>query len=81
MAVFILDIFVNFNTSFYQDGLLQSDPKQIRKHYMRGNLVLDVVTIAAILFYEIIEIYNLETSYLKLALFVFFLRIKELAQI
>lgn len=54
MFIFLLNIFVNLNTSFYQDGQLQKDSKQIRKHYLKKNLAFDIVSLAAIFFYEMV---------------------------
>jgi hypothetical protein len=74
--VFILNIFINLNTSFYQDGLLQSDPLQIRMNYLKNNLLFDLIGIGTILFYEIIQIFDLSKEYFKLVVLIFYVRLK-----
>jgi hypothetical protein len=81
IAIFFIGIFVNLNTGFYYDGRLQNNPKLIRRHYIKNNLVFDVITITAIGFYEFVEIYQIEKDYLKFTLIFFFLRLKELLQV
>jgi hypothetical protein len=54
MAIFILDIFVNLNTSFYMDGQLQKSPAIIRRHYLTKSLAYDTVSLLAIFFYEMV---------------------------
>ena len=81
IALFIIGIFVNLNTGFYYDGRLQNNPKLIRRHYIKNNLVFDVISISAIGFYEFVEIYQIEKDYLKFSLLFFFLRLKELLQV
>jgi len=42
--LFILDIFVNFNTSFYKDGALVTSHDEIRKHYLRSWFIVDFLS-------------------------------------
>lgn len=76
MLIFLLDIFVNLNTSFYQDGQLQKDSKQIRKHYLKNNLAFDIVSLSAIFFYEMVEMFDLSRDYFRFVVLIFFLRLK-----
>lgn len=81
MCIFLLDIFVHFNTSYYQDGQLESNPKNIRSHYIKNDLAYDIVSLTAILFYEMVEQWDLSKDYLKFVILVFFLRFKQLLQV
>ena len=81
MGIFLLDILVNFNTSFYQDGMLENDPRSIRKNYIMNDLAFDVISLLAILFYEMVEQWDISKNYLKYVILIFFLRIKQLLQI
>lgn len=81
MFIFLLNIFVNLNTSFYQDGQLQKDSKQIRKHYIKNNIAFDIISLIAIFFYEMVEIFELSKDYFRFIVIVFFLRLKELLRV
>ena len=43
--VFIVEILINFNTAYYDKGLMHQDRKQIIKHYVRGNLIWDLIVV------------------------------------
>lgn len=44
-AFFFVDIVLNFHTSYYgEDGVVISDLKQIRRHYLRTWFFLDLIT-------------------------------------
>ena len=76
-----MDVFVNLNTAFYQDGMLQDNPHYIRINYFKNDLIFDVLSIGAITFYEILQLFNPSNYYLKLMVLIFFLRMKELLRI
>ncbi|CAD8147818.1 unnamed protein product [Paramecium pentaurelia] len=43
--VFIAEILLNFNTAYYDKGLMHEDRKQIMKHYVKGNFFWDIIVI------------------------------------
>ena len=43
--VFLIEIFFNFNTSYYSKGELISDKGKIIRHYLKTKFILDLVTI------------------------------------
>lgn len=47
---------INLNTGFYKDGLLKTDPLEIRRHYFKKSCLFDIISILAIAVYEILEI-------------------------
>ncbi|CAD8091549.1 unnamed protein product [Paramecium primaurelia] len=43
--IFIAEILLNFNTAYYDKGLMHEDRKQIIKHYVKGNFFWDLIVI------------------------------------
>ncbi|CAD8200952.1 unnamed protein product [Paramecium octaurelia] len=43
--VFIAEILLNFNTAYYDKGLMHEDRKQIMKHYVKGNFFWDIIVV------------------------------------
>jgi potassium voltage-gated channel Eag-related subfamily H protein 5 len=43
---FVLDIIINFNTAFYDQGMINSSRKTIILHYIRGDFILDFIVIS-----------------------------------
>ncbi|CAD8180977.1 unnamed protein product [Paramecium pentaurelia] len=43
--VFIAEIILNFNTAYYDKGLMHEDRKQIMKHYVKGNFFWDIIVV------------------------------------
>ncbi|CAD8147087.1 unnamed protein product [Paramecium octaurelia] len=43
--VFVAEILLNFNTAYYDKGLMHEDRKQIMKHYVKGNFFWDLIVI------------------------------------
>ncbi|CAD8114518.1 unnamed protein product [Paramecium sonneborni] len=43
--IFIAEILLNFNTAYYDKGLMHEDRKQIMKHYVKGNFFWDIIVI------------------------------------
>lgn len=56
IAIFLSGMLINMNTGFYKDGLLKTDPLDIRKHYLKKSFLFDIISILAIAVYEILEI-------------------------
>lgn len=43
--IFAVDMFLNFRTSFYQNGILCTDKRLIRLHYLRGWFIVDFLSV------------------------------------
>lgn len=43
--VFLIDIILNFNTAFYDQGKINSNRKSIILHYFKGDFLLDAIII------------------------------------
>jgi hypothetical protein len=43
--IFIMEVLINFNTSYYDRGLLHEDRGKIMRHYLRGDFIWDLVVI------------------------------------
>ena len=56
IAIFLCGMLINLNTGFYKDGLLKTDPLEIRRHYFKKSCLFDIISILAIAVYEILEI-------------------------
>ena len=41
--ILIMEVFLNFNTAFYDMGVIHTARKRIIKHYIRGNFFSDVL--------------------------------------
>ena len=53
--LFLLDVFINFHTAFYKEGVLIKDHKQIALKYMRGWFFIDLL---ACIPFQTVFIYN-----------------------
>jgi hypothetical protein len=43
--IFVAEILINFNTAYYDKGLMHEDRKSIVKHYIKGNFFWDLVVV------------------------------------
>ena len=50
--LFLLEIILNLNTSYYSRGMYISNRPKIFRHYLKNNLFIDLFTILPLLFYE-----------------------------
>jgi hypothetical protein len=48
--VLILEIFLNFNTAYYDEGNINVNRKSIMLHYIGGNFILDIIVVFPFLF-------------------------------
>lgn len=48
-----MDIVINLNTGFYEDGELQTDPTRIKIHYLKNNIAFDMLSLGAIFAFEL----------------------------
>ena len=78
IGFFLIDMVISLNTSFYQDGQLQTDSKKITKNYLKKDLVFDAISLAAVFAYEMIETYDLSKDYSRIVFIIFFVRFKQL---
>ncbi len=70
------------NTSLYEDGLLKEDPSEIRKNYFKNTFFIDIISILAILIYELLETSKyFDDPNLKLFVVLFFLKVFEIVKI
>jgi len=53
MLIFLVDIFINLNTSFYEDGELQTNPSKIKLQYIKTSLFFDLLSLGAIFIFEL----------------------------
>ena len=53
---FLCDIFMNFNTAYYSKGKLNCKRSKIFKHYLRGNLIWDLLIVGPFLFSSIFNV-------------------------
>jgi len=83
MTIFLMDIIINFNTSFYEDGELQTDPAKIKVHYLVSSFVFDLLSLVAIFIFEVATILNEEYAYdfLKYVLVIFCVRFQKVAKL
>ena len=44
-AIFLVDVFFQFSLAFYRKGTLITDTQQIRKRYLKGLFIVDVLTL------------------------------------
>ena len=52
IVVLLGSMLVKVNTGYYTEGVIISDPVLVRRHYIRKYLLLDLISILAILVYE-----------------------------
>lgn len=43
--IFVAEILLNFNTAYYDKGLMHEDRRSIIKHYVKGNFFWDLIVI------------------------------------
>ena len=55
ILLFVCDIFINLNTSLYQDGVFIENPKEIRAIYYKSHFVIDIISILGIIAYEVLQ--------------------------
>ncbi|CAD8171955.1 unnamed protein product [Paramecium octaurelia] len=70
--VFMAEILLNFNTAYYDKGLMHEDRKQIIKHYVKGNFFWDVIVIIPYL------LSNMEVPFVRYALLLRLTRLSPL---
>lgn len=78
MLIFLVDIFINLNTSFYEDGELQTDPSIIKTHYIKTSLFFDFVSLGAIFIFELGSFFpqiDHSHQYLRYIFIIFFVRL------
>ena len=44
-AIFLIDVVLQFYLAYYSEGSLITDPKQIRRRYLKGLFIVDVITL------------------------------------
>jgi potassium voltage-gated channel Eag-related subfamily H protein 5 len=44
-VIFIMEVAINFNTSYYEEGLIHEERSKIIQHYIRGDFLWDLVVI------------------------------------
>ena len=49
--LFILDIFVNMNTGYYDNGLLVTDRWKIIVHYIKHHSITDMVAVIPLVYF------------------------------
>lgn len=47
--IFIAEMVLNFNTAYYDKGLMHEDRKSIIKHYVKGNFIWDLIVVVPFL--------------------------------
>ena len=50
IVVFVLDIFINFSSAYYENGQLVEKRKKIMKHYIKRGFIFDLFTIIGLVF-------------------------------
>ena len=76
--LFIIEILLNFNTSYYEKGELINDRSKIFKNYMKKQLVKDLFSIQYILLSVIVKSF---TSYMNLTSIFYIFRYQNLYKI
>ena len=79
LILFIMDIIINFNTPFYNKGELIVSKGKIFKNYFIGYFLTDVITLVGLGMNEISGNTILQ-NYVKMAEFLFILRIRNLSK-
>ena len=51
IVIFLGSMLVKINTGYYKDGVIISDPVEVRRHYIRTHLAPDLISIIAIITY------------------------------
>jgi hypothetical protein len=43
--VFIIEIFMNFNTAYYSEGMIHENRKKIINNYLKGDFFWDIIVV------------------------------------
>jgi len=72
--IFVAEILINFNTAYYDKGLMHEDRKSIVKHYIKGNFFWDLVVVIPFL------MSNLNIPYVRYTLLLRLTRLQPLME-
>jgi len=78
-GLFLLDIFINFNTAFYDKGELMISKMMIFKYYFNGRFFYDLFSLSYLVLTEIDSV-SLDLFLIKLTGFLFIFRIYNLSK-
>lgn len=48
--LFLIHIILQFNTAYYDSGILKSQRKEIAKNYLKGSFIVDCLSMVPLLF-------------------------------
>ena len=81
----VIDIFLNFNTSYFKNGVVEKKRAKIFSHYMKTQLLCDVITFLPIFIdflLDYLEINHFKTEKsIQIIKFIFFLKINTFREI
>jgi hypothetical protein len=73
-VIFTIDIVLDFNTGFYEEGVLITDRQQISINYFKNDFLINLISTAGLFTQILFE----DLTYLN---FVFLLRLKQMTNL